>query len=359
MNLGVARNSIWIGLDVGDRRSRFCAVDEQMARLSEREVDTDPEVLAAALRGDRQFRIREIAVESSSLAIHIAHALRAKGLPVAVYDARQVSRYLRLRRNKTDRNDALGLAEVAKLRLPSISRVFVKSPAIHQVRLRLVLRTRITRQKQAYERVLHSFIRFYGGRMKASRSDTVFASNALEQAAQLKAAGQPDITPEVSALVDLCLCHRKLAKLLDAQLADWVRNHPICAPFLGVPGIGPICAISFYTAIEDPTRFRCAADVGPYLGLTPKLAQSGGSLRRGRISRAGNSLTRSHLNMAAGVLLSPRTRDNPLSAWALQLAERAGRAKARTALARRLAVTLLAMWKTGQSFDPALATMQA
>ena len=101
-----------------------------MARLFEGEVDTDPSVLAAAVRADARLQIREIAVEASSLAIHIAHALRAEGLPVAVYEARQVSRYLRLRRNKTDRNDALGLAEIAKLRLPSIASVFVKSPAL-------------------------------------------------------------------------------------------------------------------------------------------------------------------------------------------------------------------------------------
>jgi transposase len=313
----------------------------------------------AALCGDPQLGIREIAVEASSLAIHIAHALRAEGLPVAVYEARQVSRYLRLRKNKTDRNDALGLAEIAKLHLPSIASVFVKSPAIHVLRSRLVLRAQVARQKLAYERMLHSFIRLYGGRMKSSRSDALFASNALAQAAQLKAGGQPDISPEVASLVDLCLCHRKLLKVLDTQLADWVRDHPVCAPFLEVPGIGPICAVSFYTAIEDPTRFRCAADVGPYLGLTPRISQSGSSLRTGRISRAGNSLTRSHLNMAAGILLSPRTRDNPLSAWALQLAARAGRGKARTALARRLAVTLLAMWKSGQSFDPGLAIERA
>jgi transposase len=83
--------------------------------------------------------------------------------------------------------------------------------------------------------------------------------------------------------------------------------------------------------------------------------QSGGSLRHAGISKRGSKLTRSHLVNSATVILGPRTEDHPLKAWGLSLAERAGRGKARVAVARRLAITMLAMWKNGSSYDAALS----
>jgi len=350
---------IWIGLDVGDRTSRFAAIDSQMQLVGEGEEETDPDRLALALQSLPDTPIREIAVEASSLSIHLSHRLRALGLPVAVYEARRASRYLKLRGNKTDRNDAKGLAEIAKLRLPSIPRVHVKSPETHQLRAKLLLRTKLTRQKVACEGMLRALIRLHGGRLKKSKSETAYRAAVMAEAAHLSACGQPDISKEVAALLDICMAHRRIVNLMDIELAERAAVNPVCSAFLAVPGIGPICALSFYTAIEDPTRFEAASDVGPYLGLTPKTSQSGKSRRSGRISRAGNRLTRSHLNMAAGVLLRSRTKDHPLRSWALKLAERSGRGKARTALARRLAVTLLAMWKSGKPFDPALAASRS
>jgi transposase len=119
-----------------------------------------------------------------------------------------------------------------------------------------------------------------------------------------------------------------------------------------VPGVGCISALSFYTAIDEPSRFIRNEDVGPYLGLAPKLNQSGQSSRMGHISKRGNQMTRSHLVSAAKVLMQLSKQDNTLRRWALALKERAGPSKARVALARRLAVVLLAIWKSGQRFDP-------
>lgn len=347
--------SAWVGLDVGDRSSHYVAVGSDLQELFEGEVESSAAAVASALAGHDGFAIAEIALEASSIAMHLAYDLTRLGLPAAVYDARKVSRYLRLRRNKTDRNDAHGLAEISKLQLDSISRVYVKTPEGQQLRARLGMRTKLGRYKRASEQMLKAMVRTYGGRFRTSRSDSVFAANVTAEVDRLRTSGQLDISKEAGALVELCLSFRKLTKLLDSEIVADANAIPICREFQQVPGIGPVCALTFFVVIGDPTRFAQASDAGPYLGLAPKISQSGTMLVRGRISRAGNRLLRAHLSMAASVLLKPQTSDNPLRTWALQLAERAGRGKARTALARRLAVTLLAMWKSGKPYDPALA----
>jgi transposase len=141
---------------------------------------------------------------------------------------------------------------------------------------------------------------------------------------------------------------------MDEEISALVTHNPVCLRFMEIPGIGPLSAISFYSAIEDPWRFSDPSDVGAYLGLTPKVSQSGVSLRHGRISRMGSTLTRAHLVNSASVMFAGRIKDCPLKQWGLAVAARAGTAKARIAVARRLAVIMLAIWKSGRKYDSAL-----
>jgi transposase len=139
---------------------------------------------------------------------------------------------------------------------------------------------------------------------------------------------------------------------MDRKMRTMAASIPVCARFQTIPGVGTITALSFYSAVGDPYRFRSNRDVGPYLGLTPNLYQSGATARRGRISRYGNKLTRSHLITAATVLLRTIKTESSLRTWGLRLATKIGFLKARVAVARKLAVIMMAMWKTGASFDP-------
>jgi transposase len=120
---------------------------------------------------------------------------------------------------------------------------------------------------------------------------------------------------------------------------------------MGVTGVGPICSLSFYSAIEDPCRFKRASDVAAYLGLVPRRHQSGEvSYTRG-ITKTGNTMTRTHLVNAA-LVFSSKGPDSDLKDWALALRERIGWQRARIALARKLAIVLLIMWRTGAEFEP-------
>jgi transposase len=126
-----------------------------------------------------------------------------------------------------------------------------------------------------------------------------------------------------------------------------------------IPGIGAITALSFYSAIEDPTRFRHVDDVAAYLGLTPRIYQSGDSLSHGGISKMGNQLTRTHLVSAATVMLSTTRSFSTVKDWGLRLSKRIGFNKAKVALARKLAIIMLSLWRDGTHFMAKAADVDA
>jgi transposase len=122
-----------------------------------------------------------------------------------------------------------------------------------------------------------------------------------------------------------------------------------------MPGVGPLTAVAFHTAIDVPTRFRRSKDVGPYLGLTPTRYQSGEVDHVGRISKCGDRLTRSLLFEAAGVLLSRSRAPSALKDWGLAIARRNGYSKARVAVARKLGIIMHRLWIDGTEFVAAAA----
>jgi transposase len=127
-------------------------------------------------------------------------------------------------------------------------------------------------------------------------------------------------------------------------------SDPVCRRLMTMGGVGKLTALAFRAAIDDPGRFRHSASVGAYLGLTPRRYASGEIDRMGRISRCGDALMRSYLYEAANVMLTRTRGSNPLKAWGLKLAKRAGWKKARVALARKMAVVLHRMWRDGTDF---------
>ena len=119
---------------------------------------------------------------------------------------------------------------------------------------------------------------------------------------------------------------------------------------MSIPGVGQLTALAFTAAIDDPGRFRRSRDIGAYLGLVPRRYQSGEIDYTGSISKCGDRRVRSLLYEAANVMLTRSRGSNPLKAWGLKLAKRAGWKKARVALARKMAVVLHCMWRDGTDF---------
>ena len=139
--------------------------------------------------------------------------------------------------------------------------------------------------------------------------------------------------------------------MLDRRVGRLAQSQPQTRAFMTVPGVGPITALSFMAAIDDPTRFKRARNVGAYLGLTPRRYASGEVDWQGRISKCGDAMTRTYLFEAAGVLLTRVKQWCALKAWGLRIAKRSGMKKARIAVARKLAVILLRMWRDETEFQ--------
>jgi transposase len=137
---------------------------------------------------------------------------------------------------------------------------------------------------------------------------------------------------------------------LTGKLRAVARKHDVSRRLMTVPGIGPINALAFCAAIDDPGRFRRSRSVGVYFGLTPRRHSSGEVDWAGRISKCGDTMVRSYLFEAAGVLLTRVPQWCKLKAWGLRLSRRIGFKKAKIAVARKLAVIMHRMWCDGTDF---------
>ncbi|MEP6148778.1 MAG: IS110 family transposase, partial [Nisaea sp.] len=137
---------------------------------------------------------------------------------------------------------------------------------------------------------------------------------------------------------------------LEERIRDVAATSPVCTRLMSVPGVGPITALAFVTAIDDPARFKRSGSVGAYLGLTPRTHQSGETAWSGRISKHGDALAQHMLYEAANSLLCRIRKWSAPKAWAARLVKRVGPKKARVALARKLATILHRLWADGTTF---------
>jgi transposase len=134
------------------------------------------------------------------------------------------------------------------------------------------------------------------------------------------------------------------------QVLDIARREEVCRRLMSVPGVGPITALTFRATIDRSDRFRRSRDVGAHLGLTPARYQSGETDIQGKISRCGDELARTALYEAAHTLLVRSRKWSALRAWGMKIAKARGMARARVAVARKLAVILHRMWSDETEF---------
>lgn len=345
----MAQRSLWVGLDVGADEMTVCGTDNDGAVLFEQALPTKAAELHAILK-EHKRRIRLIALESGSFGIALCRSLRKLGYPVTVFEARQASKFLGIRKNKTDKNDARGLADIARLGRDSVSEVRVKSPECQRLRSTLVTRQRLVSLRMALEGSMRSLFRLNGGKLTSCHSAAGLRKNVSEELRRLRTSARVDLTADVEPLLALSAAARVYLESLDSRLEKQAQEDPVCSRFLEIPGVGPITALCFLTAIEDPHRFHRNADVGAYLGLVPIVRESGQSAARVRISKMGSTMTRIYLTTAAQQHL--RHADSAIATWGAGLLARLGKGAVHVAVARKLAVTMLAMWKSGQPYHP-------
>jgi transposase len=265
------------------------------------------------------------------------------GLPVVCVETRHMHAALSARINKTDRNDAHGIAQMMRVGL--FKAVHVKTPASQQRRLLLTSRKLLQRKVQDLENDLRGSLRNFG--LKVG----IVGAAGFERRVRELVAGEAFVASVVGPLLEArAMLRLQLAKL-HKMLLDLVRDDPVCRRLMTAPGVGPVVALTFRTCVDNPGRFGTSKCVGAHYGLTPRLYQSGETARMGRISRCGDAMMRSALFEAGLVLLTnPRLKWSSLKAWGMGVAKRRGMQKAVVAVARKLAITLHRMWRDGTDF---------
>lgn len=340
----------WAGIDAGSDTLAICVKDNDGRTMDQAALPANSSAVTAYLSALQLSGRLLIGIEAGDTAIHVTRGLRKQGFSVRVLDTRFVNGFLQVRQNKTDRNDASGLADV--LRLMAVSKgVLVKSPEAQTLQSELVLRHHLVCQRVAIENAIKGVFRLNGvklGQFTSAKNLDLVVARELER---LRGAGlnlQAAIEPVLALAVNL----RREIELGERRLDRIAKANEVCQRLMTVPGVGTLCALSFYSAIDDPFRFEDSNDVAPYLGLVPRISQSGTRLRRGHISKRGNRLTRTLLVTSAKSMMGQTKVDCRVKRWALALRERAGRKKAQVALAKKLAVILLAVWRRGGVFEP-------
>jgi transposase len=269
-------------------------------------------------------------------------------------EARQVKNTLAAMRNKTDRNDARGIAQI--LRTGWYSRVHVKSMNSHRLRALLASRKAILKKCVDLENELRGLLRVFGICLAPRVGHGSFDADVRQTFA-----GDEMLSCALAPLLDARTVLYKAYLKLDGAVRALVKLDPVCKLLMSVPGVGPVTALSFKAGVDDPTRFKSSRTVAAHFGLTPRRLQSGESDNPGHISRAGDADVRSALYVAAHSLLTRNERWSSLKAWGMRLVKTRGHRRAVIAVARKLAIVLHRMWVDGTQFrwgaqEPAPAT---
>jgi transposase len=329
------------GLDVSVKDTSVCIVDDAGRIIREVKVASEPDALLAVLT-NRSYHLKRIGLEAGPLSQWLFSALAEAELPVICVETRHMRAVLKAQINKTDRNDARGIAQMMRVGL--YRPVHVKTLRSQKLRMLLTHRKLLQSKAIAVDNDLRGTLRNFG--LKVGMVGTAkFEARIRELVENL-----PDLAVLVEPLLVVRRVLREQIGILHRRLLAIVRDDEVCRRLMTVPGVGPVVALTYRTTVDVPARFRKSKSVGAVFGLTCSRDQSGERDRPGAISRCGDEMMRAMLYEAAQSMLARSSRWSWLKAWAMQIAKRRGMKRAIVALARRLAVIMHRIWVDGTEF---------
>ena len=337
-------HSTIIGLDLGDRYSNYCVLDGDGEIVEEVRIRTTTEAMSKTFS---RYEDARIAMEVGTHSPWVSRLLRAMGHEVLVANARKV-RLIYQSDKKNDSFDAQTLARLARVDWRLLAPIEHRG---EQAQLDLaVIRARDAVVKTRTNLINHvrGMVKSFGGRISKCSADA-FCSRALqEMPEQLRTT----LCAVVKTTADLTKQIRGYDKQIEAMAE---QRYPEVKILTQISGVGVLTALAYMLVLEDPHRFNKSRSVGAYLGLRPRLQQSGQSDRQLRITKAGDQLVRRFVVGSAQYILGPFGPDCDLRRWGLALAARGGKnAKKRAvvAVARKLSVLLHRLWVTGEEYEP-------
>jgi transposase len=347
-------NEYYVGLDVSQKTTAICVIDNKGKQICIGSSLTRPEDIYGWLnnRIDMSKGIK-IGLEAGNMSSWLYTGLHKLGFDIVCMETFQAHRFLSTYRNKTDKNDARGLAQLLRMGGEDFLKVVaIRSQAAQETRTLLAIRSHLITHKVSLENHISGILKPFGLVVQRGNiSANTFFERVVDALALAEDRGihiKKIVMPSLNLYMEACETIAPLTKRVE-EIAGGID---IVKRFMEIPGVGPITALSFYAAIDYPDRFKRAEDVAAYLGLTPKQIQSGESNYYIGISKRGDPATRKALVQAATSLLCHTNHWCSLKAWGVKLAKRIGFPKARVAVARKLAMIMYKIWLKNDKFRP-------
>jgi transposase len=332
-----------IGIDVGDKRSRYCVLDEAGTVVEEGSFWNRVESIRKHFGGRSRARV---ALEAGTQSAWMARELKALGHEVMVAHPREL-RIITASDRKSDRSDAEKLARVARLDPRLLNAVEHRSQE-QQLELGLIrARDALVRARSLLVNAARGLAKNHGCRLPSSITET-FGARARTRLPEPVAAVVAGLLDQIDAL-------SRQVRAEDKRIDLLAERHPEVRPLTEVHGVGTLTALTFVLTLGRKERFAHSRDVGAYLGLRPRRRQSGERDPRLGISKAGNGYLRKLLVQCAHHVLGHFGRDSALRRWGNSIAGSGGGAakkRAIVAVARKLAVLLHRLWTTGEPYEP-------
>ncbi len=330
----------YCGIDLASKASAICVMDRAGAVLEEVEIPTDADGFRVALSRWSELKC---VLEASPLAEWAAQQVEALGHEVSVIDPRQAKAVTQTKK-KTDRRDAHNLAQLG--RTGWFTAVHRKSAEGRLLRTLLQARNGLVETGEAMNARIRGLLRAQGLKV-GPVSEGKFA----QRVGELCKSQSPSLWPLIKPLVAIWQQARRQAAQLHRRIRQQSREDEVCRLLMSVPGVGVVTASAYVATIDEPGRFETGEQVAAYLGLVPRVYQSGETEYRGRITKEGDKLLRWLLVEAAHVLLTRVRKSCALKRWGKKLEKRKGHGKASVAVARKLAILLHRLWVRGECFD--------
>ena len=340
----ISQQKLTIGLDLGDRHSWYCVVDEAGQIQLEQRVGTNAKALREVFGAMPRSRI---ALETGTHSPWISRLLGELGHEVIVANARKV-RLIGESRKKDDRLDARTLARLARIDPELLCPVKHRSRQGQADLAMIRARAGLVRARTALVNTARGLAKSYGERLRGCNVRNMNPEKAEGLSPELQRALEPLLAGIEELSQRICQYNERIEELAQAR-------YPQVALLKQVKGVGTLIALTFLLTLEDPHRFHKSRDVGCYLGLQPGRRNSGQSQPQMHISKEGDPYLRTLLVQGAQHILGPFGVDCDLRRWGLKLAERGGRSgkkRAIVATARKLAVLLHHLWVSGEVYEP-------
>jgi transposase len=340
-------NTLTVGMDIGDRYSEICIVDEEEGKVVVVEtsrVKTTKETITRYLQGRQPMLV---AMEVGTHSPWVSEVIRDLGHEIIVANARKL-KFIYGNENKNDMVDAEALARVARadreLLYPIAHRPSVDAETMALIRSRDAL----VRSRAMLVNHVRGMMKSCGERLKSGVSTQSFHKHAGDIPERI----QPALDPVMKTIEEIS----RQIKVHDREIVQVSRKrYPETALLQEISGVGPITALAFILVVSDIERFKKNRSIGAYLGLTPRRDQSGDRDPELSISKRGNPYLRRLLVSAAHYILGPFGPDCDLKRYGVRIAARGGkRAKRRAAIAvaRKLSVLMLSLLRSGENYEP-------